>query len=149
MANLTFNSPFMLGFDELEEMLQRISKTSEGFPPYNVEQLENGSLKIVLAVAGYNEEDLHISLEDKQLIIRGKKEDKGEHRYLHKGIATRSFLKSFVLADGIEIQGAFLENGLLNIELKKPEKQVCVQKIKNKNARKKMSVATRPHKGGA
>lgn len=130
MAQLTpFNNPFMLGFDELENMLLRISKGAEGFPPYNIEQLSPSLLRISLAVAGYCETDLDVSLEDNQLIIRGRQEQDETRRFLHRGIAGRSFLKSFVLADGLIINGAYLENGLLNIDLKRPEKPKKVKQI--------------------
>lgn len=119
----------MLGFDELENMLLRISKGSENFPPYNIEQLDTNRLRIILAVAGYQEEELEVSLEENQLIIRGRQMNDPSKHYLHRGIAGRSFLKSFVLAEGLKIEGAFLEHGLLNIDLKRPEKQKKAQKI--------------------
>ncbi len=124
-----FNTPFLLGFDELEEMLGRMTKSAEGFPPYNIEQLNDGKLRITLAVAGYVDSDLDMTLEDNQLIIRGHQDQDTEHRYLHRGIAARHFIKSFVLADGMKIEGARLENGLLHIDLKRPEKQTRIQKI--------------------
>ena len=124
-----FNNPFLLGFDELEDMLSRMTKTAEGFPPYNIEQLDPTRLRITLAVAGYTEADLDMTLEDNQLVIRGRQMQDGERHYLHHGIAARSFIKTFVLADGMTIEGACLENGLLNIDLLRPVKQTRVQKI--------------------
>lgn len=124
-----FNNPFMLGFDELENMLSRMTKSAEGFPPYNIEQTGSETLKIVLAVAGYTESDLDIIVEDNQLIIRGRQAQNPDKKYLHHGIAARSFIKTFVLADGMVIEGACLENGLLSVDLRKPQKQTKVQRI--------------------
>lgn len=130
MANINpFNNPFMLGFDELENMLLRISKGSESFPPYNIEQLAHDKMRISLAVAGYTEADLDVSVEENQLVIRGHQEQDETRRFLHHGIAGRSFIKSFVLADGLKITEAFLENGLLNIDLVKPEKPKNIRQI--------------------
>ena len=130
MANINpFNHPFMLGFDELEDVLLRISKGSESFPPYNIEQTGPDSLRITLAVAGYKEQDLDVSLEDKQLVIRGRQETNENRHFLHRGIAGRSFIKSFVLADGLKITEAFLENGLLNIDLYRPTKPKKIRQI--------------------
>ncbi len=128
MAHNSFNNPFLLGFDDLEQMLLRISKGSDNFPPYNIEQMDD-SLRISLAVAGYAETDLEVSLEDNQLVIRGRQQPDETRHFLHRGIAARSFIKSFVLADGMKIQGALLENGLLNIDLVRPERQKKIQKI--------------------
>ena len=110
-------------------MLAQMTKTAEGFPPYNIEQVDSDVLRITLAVAGYTESDLEMTLEDNQLIIRGRQMQDVERRYLHHGIAARSFIKSFVLAEGMVIEGACLENGLLNIDLRKPPKQTKVQRI--------------------
>ncbi len=130
MANINpFNNPFMLGFDELENMLLRISKGSESFPPYNIEQLAHDKMRISLAVAGYTEADLDVSVEENQLVIRGHQAQDETRRFLHHGIAGRSFIKSFVLADGLKITEAFLENGLLNIDLVKPEKPKNIRQI--------------------
>ena len=127
-----FNNPFLLGFDELEGMLDRITKSAEGFPPYNIEQLSSDTLQIALAVAGYSATDLEMTLEDNQLMIRGRQNQSLEHHYLYRGIAARSFIKSFVLADGMTVIGATLENGLLMINLKKPVKKSHVQRIEIK-----------------
>ncbi len=130
----------MLGFDELENMLLRISKGSENFPPYNIEQIDADSLRITLAVAGYKESDLDVSIEENQLVIRGRQEQNDSRRFLHRGIAGRSFIKSFVLAEGLKITEAFLENGLLNIDLFRPNKPKKVQQIaiKTKNTAQKL-----------
>ena len=115
-----FNSPLLLGFDRFERTLDRIGRTGEGYPPYNIEQLAENRLRITLAVAGFAPEDLDISLEANQLTIRGKQADQPERVFLHRGIAARQFQRSFVLADGLEIAGAELANGLLEIEILRP-----------------------------
>lgn len=126
-----FNSPFLLGFEQFEQTLDRISKMSaEGYPPYNIEQIDVNSLRITLAVAGFTEADLSIELEDNQLLIRGRQSDDADRVYLHRGIAARQFQRSFVLAEGIEIIGAELDNGLLHVDLVRPEPESRVQKIK-------------------
>jgi len=114
-----FNSPLLLGFDHFERALDRVTKaTADGYPPYNVEQTGENALRITLAVAGFAMADLSVQIEDNQLVIRGKQaEDKDERVYLHRGIAARQFQRSFVLADGIEVAGATLENGLLKVDL--------------------------------
>ena len=128
-----FNSPFLLGFEQFEQTLDRISKMSaEGYPPYNIEQVGTNSLRITLAVAGFTESDLSIELEDNQLLIRGRQTDDADRVYLHRGIAARQFQRSFVLAEGIEIVGAELDNGLLHVDLVRPEPEPRVQKIKIK-----------------
>ena len=128
-----FNSPFLLGFEQFEQTLDRISKMSaEGYPPYNIEQIGVNSLRITLAVAGFTEADLSIELEDNQLLIRGRQNDDADRVYLHRGIAARQFQRSFVLAEGIEIVGAELDNGLLHVDLVRPEPEFRVQKIKIK-----------------
>ena len=134
MARISaFNSPLLLGFEQFEQTLNRISKMSaEGYPPYNIEQVGTNSLRITLAVAGFTEADLSIELEDKQLLIRGRQTDDADRVYLHRGIAARQFQRSFVLAEGIEIVGAELDNGLLHVDLVRPEPEPRVQKIKIK-----------------
>lgn len=126
-----FNSPLLLGFDHFERVLDRISKTSaEGYPPYNIEQLGEDRLRITLAVAGFSMDDLAVAVEDNQLIIRGRHaEDEGDRVFLHRGIASRQFQRSFVLAEGIEVKGATLDNGLLNIDLVRPRPEVRVRSI--------------------
>ncbi len=116
-----FNSPLMLGFEHFEQALDRISKTAgDSYPPYNVEQVDEHRLRITLAVAGFAADDLEVQIQDNQLVIRGKQRDEGDKVYLHRGIAARQFQRSFVLAEGIEIAGAALDNGLLHIELARP-----------------------------
>ena len=128
-----FNSPFLLGFEQFEQKLDRISKMSaEGYPPYNIEQVSVNSLRITLAVAGFTESDLSIELEDSQLLVRGRQVDDTDRVYLHRGIAARQFQRSFVLAEGIEIMGAELDSGLLHIELMRPDPEPRIQKIKIK-----------------
>jgi HSP20 family molecular chaperone IbpA len=117
-----FNSPFLLGFDELERALDRSAKaSSDGYPPYNIEQTGPDGLRITLAVAGFGDDDLSVTVEDRQLVIRGKQKDDPERVYLHRGIAARQFQRAFVLAEGIEVTGAGLDNGLLHVELVRPK----------------------------
>ena len=116
------NSPFLLGFEHVERTLDRIAKTAgEGYPPYNIEQIGPNRLRITLAVAGFSRSDLSIEVESNQLTIRGKQQDEPGKVYLHRGIAARQFQRSFVLVEGIEVTGASLDNGLLNIDLERPE----------------------------
>jgi HSP20 family molecular chaperone IbpA len=117
-----FASPLFLGFDHLEQMLERASKTSsDGYPPYNIEQTSPVGLRITLAVAGFTMDDLQLTQEDNQLVIRGRQTDDSQERlFLHRGIAARQFQRAFVLAEGIEVKGAWLDNGLLHIDLARP-----------------------------
>ena len=140
MARISaFNSPFLLGFEQFEQTLNRISKMSaEGYPPYNIEQVGENNLRISLAVAGFTETDLSIELEDNQLMIRGRQTEDTDRVYLHRGIAARQFQRSFVLAEGIEIVGAELDNGLLHVDLVRPEPEPRVQKIKIKRRSSKV-----------
>ena len=125
-----FDSPLFLGFDQFEKTIDRMRKTaSEGYPPYNIEQIGADGLRITLAVAGFTMDDLDIETEKNQLVIRGKQADDSSRVYLHRGIAARQFQRSFVLADGIEILGAFLDNGLLNIDMKRVEPESTARKI--------------------
>jgi HSP20 family molecular chaperone IbpA len=113
-----FNSPLLLGFDQFERAFERVSKAAaDGYPPYNIEQTGENSLRITLAVAGFSMDDLSVQVEDNQLVVRGKQNDSGDRVYLHRGIAARQFQRSFVLADGIEVAAASLDNGLLNVDL--------------------------------
>jgi len=124
-----FSSPLLLGFDRFERTLDRMGRAAESYPPYNIEQLAENRLRITLAVAGFAREDLEISLEANQLTIRGKQSDQGERVFLHRGIAARQFQRSFLLADGLEIAGAELNNGLLEIDVLRPEIEVQTRKI--------------------
>ncbi len=131
MTTRMFTSPLFLGFDHLEQMLERASKTSsDGYPPYNIEQTGPAGLRITLAVAGFTMDDLQITQEDNQLVIRGRQTDDSQGRiFLHRGIAARQFQRSFVLAEGIEVKGAWLDSGLLHIDLAKPLPEVRVKTI--------------------
>ncbi|MBB2201196.1 Hsp20 family protein [Gluconacetobacter tumulisoli] len=131
MSGRLFASPMFLGFDHLEQMLERASKgTSDGYPPYNIEQISPTALRITLAVAGFVMDDLQITQEDNQLVIRGRQTDDSQGRiFLHRGIAARQFQKAFVLAEGIEVGSAWLDNGLLHIDLLRPEPEVRVRRI--------------------
>ena len=125
-----FDSPLFLGFDQFEKTIDRMRKTaSEGYPPYNIEQIGEDGLRITLAVAGFTLADLDIETEKNQLVIRGKQTDDASRVYLHRGIAARQFQRSFVLADGIEILGAFLDNGLLHIDMKQVAPESKARKI--------------------
>ncbi len=126
-----FGSPLFLGFDHLEQMLDRVAKSSDGYPPYNIEQTGDSRLRITLAVAGFTMDDLQITQEDNQLVVRGKQKDDSEGRiFLHRGIAARQFQRAFVLAEGIDVEGAWLDNGLLHIDLKRPLPEVRVKSIR-------------------
>jgi HSP20 family molecular chaperone IbpA len=128
-----FNSPLLLGFDHFERALDRVSKiSSDGYPPYNIEQLGENALQITLAVAGFTMGDLSITIEDNQLVVRGKQADDTGRVYLHRGIAARQFQRSFVLAEGIEVSGARLDNGLLHIDLVRPEVESRVRTVQIK-----------------
>lgn len=125
-----FGSPLFLGFDHLEQMLDRVQKSADGYPPYNIEQTGPARLRITLAVAGFAMEDLAITQEDNQLVVRGRQREEGDGRvFIHRGIAARQFQRAFVLAEGIEIEGAFLDNGLLHIHLQRPMPEVKVRSI--------------------
>jgi len=125
-----FNSPLLLGFEHFERALDRVNKISgDGYPPYNVEQLGDNELRITLAVAGFTMADLSITVEDNQLVIRGKQADDAQRIYLHRGIAARQFQRSFVLAEGIEVRGGWLENGLLHVELVRPTVEARVRTV--------------------
>jgi len=124
-----FNSPLLLGFDQLERTLDRLAKNAEGYPPYNIERIGENGLRITLAVAGFTREQLDISVEESQLVIRGRQQDDKTRQYLHRGIAARQFQRTFVLADGMEVMGADLKNGLLSIDLARPEPEKIVKTI--------------------
>jgi HSP20 family molecular chaperone IbpA len=124
-----FNSPLLLGFDQLERTLDRLAKNAEGYPPYNIEKIGENGLRITLAVAGFGLDDLAIELVENQLQVRGKQADDPERVYLHRGIAARQFQRTFMLADGIEVTGAKLDNGLLAIDLIRPPAESRVRSI--------------------
>jgi HSP20 family molecular chaperone IbpA len=129
----SFNSPFLLGFDHLERLLERTAKSAgDGYPPYNIEQTDGDRLRITLAVAGFNRDELNITVEENQLVIRGKQSENPDRTFLHRGIAARQFQRAFVLAEGIEVTGATLENGLLAIELVRPKAEPIVRTIEIK-----------------
>ncbi|HXN43425.1 MAG TPA: Hsp20 family protein [Xanthobacteraceae bacterium] len=130
----SLSSPFLLGFDEIERALDRVSKAADGYPPYNIERLprEGGNperLRITLAVAGFTRDQLDVTIEESQLVIRGRQQDDKARQYLHRGIAARQFQRTFVLADGMEVLGADLQNGLLAIDLARPEPERVVKTI--------------------
>ena len=137
MARITpFTSPLLLGVDAMEKTLERISKGNDGYPPYNIERIrgdessgEQERLRITLAVAGFSEDDLDVTTEENQLIIRGRQSESGERDYLHRGIAARQFQRMFVLADGMLVSKAELKNGLLSVDLIRPEPVRMVKKI--------------------
>jgi HSP20 family molecular chaperone IbpA len=125
-----FNHPLLLGFEQFERTLDRVTKmAAEGYPPYNIEQRGEGGIRITLAVAGFAREDLSVHVEDNQLVIRGKQGEEAGRLFMHRGIAARQFQRSFVLADGIDVTGASLDNGLLNIDLVRPLSEAKVRKI--------------------
>jgi HSP20 family molecular chaperone IbpA len=130
-----FGHPFLLGFDDIEQALDRVAKaTSDGYPPYNIERLARAAnlperLRITLAVAGFTRDQLEVTLEEKQLVIRGRQIDDKTRHFLHRGIAARQFQRAFLLADGMEVLGADLSNGLLSIDLARPEADRIVRKI--------------------
>ena len=136
-----FDSPMFLGFDDFERTIDRLKKSSDGYPPYNIEQVSENHLRITLAVAGFTMNDLDIELEHNQLTIRGKQvEDQNEKRiFLHRGIAARQFQRGFVLADGIEVTGASLDNGLLHIDMTRIIPEPQVQKIQIKDNKQNKS----------
>jgi len=130
MTKSYFSSPLLLGFEEIERLLDRVNKTAhDGYPPYNIEQVGTGRILITLAVAGFDRSALAVTVEDNQLVIRGKQTEEEGKAYLHRGIATRQFQRSFVLAEGIEVESAGLQNGLLSIELKRPQPEALVRTI--------------------
>lgn len=132
MTKISFAShPFLLGFEQLDRLVERTAKSgNEGYPPYNIEQSADNSYRITLAVAGFRDEDLSITLENAQLVIRGRQVDDTDGRmFLHRGIAARQFQRSFVLADGVEVAGASMENGLLHVDLQRNVPDTVVQTI--------------------
>lgn len=135
MSRMTpFSSPLLLGFDAMEKTLERVAKSTDSYPPYNIERIRDqdggaNRLRITLAVAGFSEADLDVSTEENQLIVRGRQTDDTEREYLHRGIAARQFQRTFLLADGMRVVSAELTNGLLSIDLDRPQPERLVQKI--------------------
>jgi HSP20 family molecular chaperone IbpA len=130
----SLSSPFLLGFDEIERVLDRVAKGADGYPPYNIERLARDGqrperLRITLAVAGFTRDQLDVSIEESQLVIRGRQLDDKSRQYLHRGIAARQFQRTFVLADGMEVLGADLKSGLLSIDLVRPQTERIVKTI--------------------
>jgi HSP20 family molecular chaperone IbpA len=130
----SLSSPFLLGFDEIERALDRVTKAADGYPPYNIERLARDQdnperLRITLAVAGFTRDQLEVTVEENQLVIRGKQQDDKSRNYLHRGIAARQFQRTFVLADGMDVLGADLRNGLLSVDLARPEPERVVKTI--------------------
>jgi HSP20 family molecular chaperone IbpA len=130
----SLSSPFLLGFDEIERALDRVTKGADGYPPYNIERLARDAdyperLRITLAVAGFTRDQLDVSVEENQLVIRGRQQDDKSRHYLHRGIAARQFQRTFVLADGMDVLGADLKNGLLSIDLARPEPERVIKTI--------------------
>jgi HSP20 family molecular chaperone IbpA len=129
-----FSSPLLLGFDEIERALDRLSKAGDGYPPYNIERLGSSadkteSLRITLAVAGFSSDELEVTVEENELVIRGRQKEEPARQYLHRGIAARQFQKTFVLAEGIEVVGADLKDGLLSIDLARPQAERVARQI--------------------
>ena len=130
----SLSSPFLLGFDEIERALDRVSKAADGYPPYNIERLARDErnperLRITLAVAGFTRDQLEVTVEESQLVIRGRQQDDKRREYLHRGIAARQFQRTFVLADGMDVLGADLNHGLLSIDLARPEPERVVRTV--------------------
>ena len=137
MTKLTLGAhPYLLGFEQLERLVERTAKTgNDGYPPYNIEQTSDRSYRITLAVAGFREEDLSITIEDRQLVIRGRQSDDGQDRvFLHRGIAARQFQRSFVLAEGVDVGEAVMENGLLHVDLTRHVPETVVQTVRIKRS---------------
>jgi len=127
---MTFSSPYLLGFEHLERLLERTARTAgDSYPPYNIEELQDGGIHITLAVAGFSKDELSVTEEDRQLVVRGRQAEADGKTFLHRGIAARQFLRSFVLADGIEVIAAALENGLLKIDLARRQVQPSVRVV--------------------
>jgi len=130
----SLSSPFLLGFDEIERALDRVAKAADGYPPYNIERLARDAnhperLRITLAVAGFTRDQLDVTVEESQLVIRGRQLDDKARQYLHRGIAARHFQRTFVLADGMDVLGADLKHGLLSVDLARPEPERVIKSI--------------------
>ncbi len=143
-----FNSPLLLGFEHIERLLERTAKTAQdAYPPYNIEHLGENRLRIALAVAGFTAEDLSVTVENNQLVIRGRQAEPEDRTFLHRGIAARQFQRAFVLAEGIEVLGAELKHGLLAIELERPEPANVIRTIPVRSAEVQTRSATKEMKG--
>jgi HSP20 family molecular chaperone IbpA len=130
----SLSSPFLIGFDQIERALDRVAKAADGYPPYNIERLARDEknperLRITLAVAGFTLDQLEVIVEEKELVIRGRQQDDKSRQYLHRGIAARQFQRTFVLADGMEVLGADLKNGLLSVDLARPEPERVIRTV--------------------
>ena len=130
----SLSSPFLIGFDDIERMLDRVAKAADGYPPYNIERVARDErnperLRITLAVAGFTRDQLEVTIEEKQLVIRGRQQEDKSRQFLHRGIAARQFARTFVLADGMDVLGADLKHGLLAIDLARPEPERVVKSI--------------------
>ena len=133
--NTYFNSPYLLGFEHLERLLERTARSAgDGYPPYNIEEAGPDRLRITLAVAGFNRDELNVTVEENQLVIRGRQSEVTDRTFLHRGIAARQFQRAFVLAEGIEVMNAQLENGLLSIDLVRPKAEPVVRTIEIKSS---------------
>ncbi len=137
MTKISFGAhPYLLGFEQLERLVERTAKSGDGYPPFNIEAVTENAYRITLAVAGFREEELAITVEDRQLVIRGRQtDDSAERVWLHRGIASRAFQRSFVLADGVEVAGAHTEHGLLHIDLRRVVPDTVVQTIPIRSGR--------------
>lgn len=131
MSKLSLGThPFLLGFDQLERLVERTAKSDNGYPPYNIEQIDENAFRITLAVAGFAENDLSLTVEDRQLVVRGQQAEQEENRvFLHRGIAARQFQRTFLLAEGVEVATATLSNGLLHVDLHRAVPERVVQSI--------------------
>ena len=131
MTKLTLGAhPYLLGFDQLERLVERSAKSESGYPPYNIESTGENAFRITLAVAGFRDDDLSITIEDRQLVVRGRQTDDDSGRvFLHRGIASRQFQRCFVLADGVEVTGARLDHGLLHVDLRRAVPETVVRTI--------------------
>jgi HSP20 family molecular chaperone IbpA len=144
-----FNSPFLLGFEHLDRLLERTAKAAgDGYPPYNIEQSGDEALRITLAVAGFGPEELNVTVEDRQLVIKGRQNEQADRTFLHRGIAARQFQRAFVLAEGIEVTGAELRNGLLTVELTRPRAEPVVKTVEIRTGDNNPAAVATGRRGG-
>jgi HSP20 family molecular chaperone IbpA len=149
----SLSSPFLIGFDQIERALDRVAKAADGYPPYNIERLAADAndperLRITLAIAGFTLDQLEVTVEEKELVIRGRQQEDKSRQYLHRGIAARQFQRAFVLAEGIEVEGAWLDNGLLHVDLRRPQPEVRVRTIQINGRQANGSSPQAAHVGG-